>query len=278
MTIGTANQKANTSATVDRAFVVLEALRDAREPLGVRDLARRVGTSPASVHRLLKSLQVRGFVTQPAGSRAYQLGWGLLTYASALLGRTDVVGVAAPIARNLRDRTAETVTVQVPDGSDRVCVYEAEGLHEVRRRVGVGRRVPLAAGASGRALLAFLPEDEVGELLAAAAPLTARTLTDAARLRALLAETRRTGIAASAGETVDGVASIAAPVFDSSAVVVASLAVSGPSIRCTPAVLAAFVPLLLEAAVELSARLGFQGGLDWTGATVAQLVHQGAAP
>lgn len=231
--------------------------------MGVRDLARRLGLSPATTHRLLSSLRRHGFVAQTGGTRAYQLGWGLLDYANALLRRTDLVELAGPLARSLRDETGETVTVQVPVGLDRVCVHEAEGVHELRRRVGVGRVVPLHAGASGRAILAFMPPSAIDRVLLAMAPLTSRTETNAERMRALLAETARTGIAFSAGESTDGVASVATPVFDGSGVVVGSIAVSGPSERCTAEVLHGYRTSLLATGSEVSKRLGFRGPMPW---------------
>jgi DNA-binding IclR family transcriptional regulator len=251
------------SATVDRALDLLAVLKDATEPMGVRDLARRLELSPATTHRLLSSLRSHGFVTQTDGTRTYRLGWGLLDYANALLRRTDLVELAGPLARSLRDETGETITVQVPVGLERVCVHEVEGAHEVRRRVGVGRSVPLHAGASGRAILAFMSPSLVDRVLVAMAPLTPRTETNPDRLRALLAETARSGVAVSAGETTDGVASVATPVFDGSGSVVGSIAVSGPSERCTAEVLGAYRASLLATGREVSRRLGFRGPMPW---------------
>jgi DNA-binding IclR family transcriptional regulator len=249
-----------TASTVDRAIDVLEVLRDASGPVGVRDIARRVGISPASTHRLLTSLRVRGLVAQADGSRAYTLGWGLLDYANAILQRIDLASVAAPIARALRDETGETVTVQVPVGRDRVCVFELEGTHEVRRRVGVGRRVPLHAGASGRAILAFMPDREIERVLdvAGSLALTRGTETDRRRLRELLDAARAGGVAFSSGETVVGVSSMASPVFDAAGTVIGSIAVSGPSTRWTPDSMNAHVPALRAAASEMSSLLGFR--------------------
>jgi IclR family acetate operon transcriptional repressor len=254
----------STSTTVERALDLLEVLRVADAPLGVRDIARRLGTSPATAHRLIGALRRHGFVEQDS-SRAYHLGWRLLDYASVLLRRNDLASIADPVARRLRERTGETITVQVPVGTDRVCVYELEGIHEIRRRVGVGRRVPLHAGASGRAILAFIPADRMPPAAASRLDrLTSHTVTDARALRELLAETRRSGLAWSAGETVDGVASIATPVFGASGEVAGSIAVSGPSGRWTHEAMAACAPELLAAGLELSRGIGYRDTPRWT--------------
>lgn len=273
---GESGRGSTTAGTVDRALDVLEVLLAARGSLGVRDLARRLDLSPSTVHRLLASLRSHGLVTQVGDSRAYQLGWAFLDYANALLADVRLADVAAPVARDLRDRTRETVTVQIPVGSDRVCVHEAEGLHEVRRRVGLGRRVPLHAGASGRAILAFLPEERIAALMPQfdAVTLTTLTVTDPGRLLHLVAETRRTGIATSEGESVDGVSSMATPVFDDTGAIAGSIAVSGPTARWTPEAMARHRSDLLDAGLAVSRGLGLRGARPFE--TAEQTVGLGA--
>jgi DNA-binding IclR family transcriptional regulator len=121
----------------------------------------------------------------------------------------------------------------------------------------------LYAGASGRAILAFMPPSEVDRVLLAMAPLTGRTQTNPDLVRGLLEETRRSGAASSTGETAEGVASIATPIFDGSGAVVGSIAVSGPSERCTADELARFRPSLLSTGSEVSRLLGFRGAMPW---------------
>ena len=258
-----------TTATVDRAIDILDVLRDSPDSLGVREIARQVGVSPATAHRLLASLRQRNLVAQIDGSRAYSLGWGLLDYANSVLRRTDLPTVASPVMRALRDETSETVTLQVPVGFDRVCIQEFEGLHELRRRVGVGRRVPLYAGASGRAILAFMGAADIERVLDAAGSkaLAPGTETNRDRLARLVDATRTAGVAFSTAETVEGVSSMAVPLFDAAGGVIGSIAVSGPSGRWTPDGMHAYVANLQAAAAEISGLLGFRGRLPWVGRT-----------
>ncbi|MHB8398051.1 MAG: IclR family transcriptional regulator [Candidatus Limnocylindrales bacterium] len=245
------------SLTLQRAIAVLDVLRAADGSVGAAEVSRRVGLSRSAVHRLLSTLAAHGLVEQDEESRAYRLGWALLRYSDALLHQTRVADVAPVIARRLRDATKETVTVQVRSGSDRVVVYEAEGPQEVHRRVGIGTRLPLHAGASGLAILAYLPQPELARLLVASTdPLTPHTVTDPARLAARLADIRASGVAHSESETVLGASAVAAPVWMSSGEVVGSIAVSGPTWRWAEVQLIA-EPLVRAAAAELSTRLGF---------------------
>jgi DNA-binding IclR family transcriptional regulator len=252
------------ASTVERAIALLDCLARADTSMGVRELARQLGISPAAVHRLLATFKASNIVQQDPATRGYALGWGVLRYADVVLRRTHIIDGGASVARRLRDLSQETVTIYVPDGSDRICVYEVESAQDVRRHVGLGTRVPLAAGCSGRAILAFLTPTEIDAVLAVPIPrFTASTISDPARLRVLLAETRTTGISMSSEETVAGAASIAAPVFEIGGRVAGSIAISGPSSRFTSDRARQLAPALLEASEHLSSALGFSGPPPW---------------
>jgi DNA-binding IclR family transcriptional regulator len=256
------------ASTVERAIALLDCLADADASIGVRDLARRLGISPAAVHRLLATFRASNIVRQDPGTRGYALGWGVLRFADAVLRRTHIIDGSASVARRLRDLSQETVTIYVPDGSDRICVYELESAQDVRRHVGLGTRVPLAAGCSGRAILAFFTPPEIDAILAVPVPrFTASTILDPSRLRVLLAETRTTGISMSLEETVLGASSIAAPVFEIGGRVAGSIAISGPSSRFTSDRARQLVSALLEGSAQISSTLGFSGPPPWRPAT-----------
>ena len=215
--------------------------------------------SPPTVHRLLATLVNYDLVQQVEGASDYRLGFACLDLGRAALGGTEVVQVAPPIAERLRDATSETVTVQITAAGDQVCVFEAEGLHELRRRVGVGRRLPLHAGASGRAILAFLDPAAIERYLRGPLEkLAPETVTDPARLRRALEETRERGYTTSHQETVVGVAAASVPLFGQDGHVVGSISVSGPEARLASDLELRIVPLLIEAGRALSRKLGYR--------------------
>jgi IclR family transcriptional regulator, KDG regulon repressor len=260
------SEHAEGSLTVERAIDLLGVLRDAERPLGIRELARRLEVSPTATHRLLVSLRSRGFVEQDPVDRRYWLGWTVVSVAEALLRRNPPAELGAPLARHLRDVSRETVIISMPIGAEHVCVFEAEGPQQIRRRVVVGTRAPLVAGASGRVILAFSSPAVVDRLLAG--PVLKRyssnTPTDPADVRRKLEETRTTGIARSQAETVPGVASIATPFFGSDGSIAGSLAVSGPIDRAKIFDHPDLERELLAAGTELSHLLGFVGSHNWS--------------
>ena len=259
------NRNDNGAQTVRKALVVLDALRDLAGSQRLADLAASTGMSPTVVHRLLVELKAAGLVEQVEGSREYRLGIGVLSYASAVLRRSGLVTVGPPIARSIRDEWSETVTLQIRSGAERVVVFEAEGLHDLRHRAPIGQRMPLYSNASGRAIMAFLSDDEIDRALAAPfRQYTERTLTSPGEIREQLHAIRESGLATAQNQTRLGIASIATPIFGLTEEPVGSLAVSGPSARLgeAPPELAGAV---LAAGLEISRRLGFHGQPPWSG-------------
>jgi DNA-binding IclR family transcriptional regulator len=239
-------------SSVDKALQVLLLLAREPTPLGVREIGRRLELSPPTVHRLLATLASYDLAE-------YRLGWACLGLGRAVLSGTEIGQVAPEIAHRLRDATEETVTAQVRVGKEQVVVVEAEGLHELRRRVGIGRRMPLHAGASGRAILAFLSPAEIDAYLSKPlARVGPNTVTDPDALGQRLAEVRERGYTTSHQESVVGVAAASVPIFGQDGEVAGSLSVSGAEARIGPDLETRIVPLLVEAGLDLSRALGYR--------------------
>ncbi len=238
-----------TSLTLQRAIDVLDYLATVDEPQTLTRIADAVNLSPAVAHRLLSTLKSRGLVLQEMPTRRYALGWRMMDYANRILSTMSIAPVIEPYLHLLRDRTQETVTYHVASGQARVCVLEAESAQEVRRRVGIGRRVPLYAGASGRAILAFLPEREQERVLAGLPDETRQ------RVEKLCQLTRESGYAMSQEESAKSVAALAAPVFGQQGEVVGAISISGPLFRWTEDAMRPHVSALLEITKEISQML-----------------------
>lgn len=194
-------------------------------------ISEKVNLYKSTVHRILAALEAKGFVRQEPVTGRYHLGVKALELASIYLTSGDVPAVAYPEMLALRDRAQETVSLYIRDGGERVRVQRAEGHLTVRRVVGLGERLPLYLGASGKVLLAWLSPAELLALLDQIAP----PGFDRPVLEASLAQARERGWAMSIEEREEGAASVAAPVFDRSGRCVAALAISGPVSRIAEA-------------------------------------------
>src|SRR5215471_1271537 len=188
------------AGAIDRALAVLGVLAEASQPLGVTEIARRIGLPKSVVHYHISAL-VRNRYVEARADRRYGLG-----YAALRLGRGNHTNLelrtrALPHMRALHHETWETVTLSVLVGRERVYVEQLVSPQEIKLAVELGRPFPLHAGASGRAILAFLQEDARESILKQPLErLTSQTVTDRAHLRSLLVATRESGVAVSHNE------------------------------------------------------------------------------
>lgn len=237
-------EEGQTIRSVERALDVLLCFAGEPQGLGVTQIAEKLQLYKSTVHRILAALESRGFVRQDAASGRYHLGLKALELASGYLASGDVPSVAYPHMIGLRDRTQETVSLYVRDGCERVRVQRAEGPLTVRRVVGLGERLPLYLGASGKVLLAWAPAGERAALLDRCLP----PGFDRQALELDLVQTLERGWAVSLEEREAGAASVAAPVLDRTGRCMAALAISGPVTRFDPAAAERLSPLLLATA------------------------------
>jgi DNA-binding IclR family transcriptional regulator len=197
---------------LDKAVAVLQAI--AEEPCGLAELCGRTGLPRATAHRLAVGLEVHRLLRRGADGR-WRPGNALAELAG---GTTDpLLDAASTVLPKLRDITGESVQLYRRDGVQRVCVATAEPPSGLRDTVPIGARLPMTAGSGAKVLVAW------------ADPHTQRAvLADAVYGERTLLEVRRRGWAQSVAEREPGVASVSAPVRDSSGTVVAAVSVSGP--------------------------------------------------
>ncbi|HVL80535.1 MAG TPA: IclR family transcriptional regulator [Actinomycetota bacterium] len=252
-----AEAPAQTIAAIDRATDVLAMFADSPEPtLGVTEIATALNLSKAVVYRILSSFRAKGFVELDESTRRYSLGPRVLHLGLSYLRRTDVQRLARPHLERLSRESDETATLSVRTDGTRVYVDQVTPVRDVKMVVQLGLAVPLHAGASSKAFLAFLDEEEQAAYLdGPLAGLTAATVTDPRALRRELDEIRSRGYAASAGERMEGAASVAAPVFGFDGRPVAVISVCGPAERFAGTAERA-AGLLLDATTQLSHQLG----------------------
>ena len=218
--------------SIRRAFAVLRALADG--PLGVSEVAIASRIPKSTAARLLSALSSEGAVEQVPGERRYRLGPDLLAIASGLGETWDIVAIARPTLVDLTTELGEAAGVSIRDGwtVQYVDQLEPPNPNPVAVRDWTGTRIPLHAVSSGQVFLAQLAAPVLARYLAE--PLeafTGRTLTDASALLERLRDIRRDGHAWVRDEYAVGISSVAAPIADARAEVVAAVHVHGPSYR-----------------------------------------------
>jgi DNA-binding IclR family transcriptional regulator len=241
-------------ASVARALALLDELGSSPDGLGVNELARRIGVNASTASRLLATLEAGRFVERAAGGGPYRLGLRLVALADRVLARLDVRELARPRLRALVDATGETATLSVPGAAEAVTVDFVAAESSVVSVARLGRPSVGHATAAGKVVLAF--GGGGGELPSSLVRFTERTIVDASSLAAELDAVRARGWASAEGEREPDLSALAAPVFGRSGELAAVLGLQGPASRMTAQRRAEVLPVLLEAASELSAALG----------------------
>ncbi|MBI2890597.1 MAG: IclR family transcriptional regulator [Nitrospirae bacterium] len=226
---------------------------------GVSDLAKRVGLSKNQVFRVLATLMSRGYVEQNRSTENYRLGPKVVDLCRAFTSQASLARLPRTFLEEARERVGETVLLGVTNGSKAVCVDGVEGNQPVRVAPLIGALLPLHASALGKAQVAFLSTAEIERALPKElAKYTSRTLTDRRKLLDDLVRAAHQGWALEDEEYMEGVRSVAAPVYDYTPRVVGSVAVVAPAYRMTEDDLRkAILPGLLQVAGQLSQRLGY---------------------
>jgi DNA-binding IclR family transcriptional regulator len=216
--------------SIERAFIVLGALSDG--PVGVTELADRVGLPKSTVARLLGSLAREGAVEQEPGSSRYRLGGRLALLARSAASAPSLIELAHPALVRLAGEVEEVAGLSVRDGFDVRYLDQIDTTHQVGVRDWTGARVPMHAVSSGLVLLAQLPDSTVDDFLGSRlTSFTSKTVTAPAAIRRRLARIRLDGYAWVHEEYAEGLNSVAAPVLDELGQAVAAVHVHGPAYR-----------------------------------------------
>jgi IclR family acetate operon transcriptional repressor len=238
---------------------VLTALRvmeevAARQPVGVSDLARALDLPKTTVQRAIRSLAEAGWLRM-TGSEVtrWRISHRALSVGLAGIRGSGLDEIAHDEMRKVRDQTSETVHLAVRDGDDVVIVSRLDGTRSVRTYRELGKRAPLYASSSGRAILASTAdESDVERVLSRGIRRwTDRSLPDVAAIRGELQRTRERGYALNAGEWREGIGGIGVAILDRRGWPQAALSISMPLARYEQADLPGLAELLTEAAQRI---------------------------
>jgi DNA-binding IclR family transcriptional regulator len=249
----------STLLTVVRAFTVLEALSTQREA-GVMDLAKKTGLNRSGVHRLLSTLEHLGYVHQSPITSKYFLSARLFAIGSRALGTRGLKELGGPLADALSRETGESVYIGIRDEGVVVHVDGYLGAeYGLRYYRPIGERAPVHCTAMGKAIIAFLADEERRHAIASSGlrRFTPSTLVDVDALERDLAQTRQRGYATSDEEGEPGIRAAGAPIRDGSGIPFAAVSIGGPTVRLTIDDLHRLGKRVRQVADEISSRLGY---------------------
>ncbi|HKS63862.1 MAG TPA: IclR family transcriptional regulator [Xanthobacteraceae bacterium] len=246
--------------SVDRAMRLLEAIAEAGGECSLTELSQRTRLNISTCHHLLSTLVNRGYVAKVPVRRTYALGARILFLSNACL-TVDLPARAAPLLAQINEKTGETVHLAVLQGDAMMKVAKRESRHPVRVDTGtLGRTDAPHATATGKAMLAWLPEDDMRRVLAhGLARFTPKTITEWPDLLEALRHVRRNGYAMYDEEYQPGVICVGAAIRDHNGAVVGAISASTPTMRASDAHLTLVREEVISAVRALSAEMGGPG-------------------
>lgn len=241
----------------DQTLRILSYLARQRGPVAAVTLAEQLSIPRSTVYHLLGALEQHGFVVHLPGERRYGLGTAAFELAGGYARQEPLARLGRPLVAALADRAGESAHLAVMTGRDVLYIVEERAPRRPALVSDVGVRLPAHLTATGRAMLAALPREQVRALYPDASTFADRTGRGPSRpgeLREVLREVRSLGHATEDGEVTLGLRSIGVVVRDHTGWPAAALAVTWPA--DTDRDVDQLAALLRDAATELERRIG----------------------
>ncbi|GAB2727090.1 IclR family transcriptional regulator [Halomonas garicola] len=255
---GTAKASGGHSQSLVRGLKLLEHIASIPQGLSLSELADMAELAPSTTHRLLQALQSQGFVTQENEQGLWRIDVKTFRIGNSFLEARDFIATSRPYLRRLTSVTGETANLGIRDGATAVFLAQHESPQMMRMITRLGSRAPLHASGVGKALLAWIPDDERSQLLEGRelTRVTENTLYTTDALETEMTRIRAQGFACDREEHAVGLHCVAACVHDERGTPLAAISVSGPMARIPEARLMELGGLVQATAADITAQLG----------------------
>jgi len=219
--------------TIDRLITILDCFSSEHPTWSLAELSQRLDMPKSSLHRFLVSLESHGILRRDRLDKRWRLGYRLFAWGCLAAENTQLIHIAKPFMQDLTKYTEETTILTAWQNHEVVCIEKVESNHPVRMTLDVGTRRLPHAGASSKILMAYLPHEEIQDIIRERGlpKLCVNTITDPDKLMAELIKIREHEYAESYQETDQGAWGVATPIRDRSRAVVAGIGVAGPISR-----------------------------------------------
>jgi IclR family acetate operon transcriptional repressor len=245
--------------SLQRGLRLLHLFARTEKGLPAAAVAKLSGLPVSTVHRFLVNLETSGFLNcDNAGT--YHLGIACVSLGQAAREQIDLRRLSLRHLEELNRRTRETVHLTVRHALHAVYLEKLDSPEQLRIHSRIGAMVPLHCSAVGKVLLAYMEDDEREKILNQMdlKRFTENTVGSLQELQAQLQKVRKDGYACDLEEHEAHIRCIAAPIWDHTGAVNASLSITGPSVRMSTVRLREIAPLIREAGLKISRELGYE--------------------
>jgi DNA-binding IclR family transcriptional regulator len=251
--------------SLERALAIIELLAVNPKGCGITEAADTLGFPKNSAFRILKTLSQQGYVME--NGRNYQLSPKLLALGYSALGQPHLAEKALDIMRDLRDELRETVLLGCIVGNTGVILEEVWGTHLLKVTIDVGYLFPLHTAAPGKAIIAYMNEEDSNKLIDHMEynRYTERTILSKRQFRKEMERVVEKGFAVDHGEQDPELNCVAAPIFNHKNEPIASIWITGPATRLPAGEFDSFGAIVREHAQLISRRFGYEPSLNGNG-------------
>ncbi|WMI82142.1 IclR family transcriptional regulator [Anaerotignum sp. MB30-C6] len=226
------SKRENYVKSIFKAFQIIEELNKFGE-LSIGELSQALSMDKGTVHRLVNTIKEAGYIVQNPFSRKYANSIKLFTIGNRIIERTSIKEIARPYIEAVAEETKETINLCMHSGINIVYIDKMESNSAIKVGIEVGTALPMYCTGMGKAILAFLPQEELFKIIENTSfkKRTAKTVSSKEELLQQLELVRQNGYAEDGEEYVDGLISFAAPIFDYRNHPVAAISISMPKLR-----------------------------------------------
>jgi IclR family KDG regulon transcriptional repressor len=245
---------------LDRALNIVNLFDEHTTELKITEISARMGLHKSTIHSLLKTLQIHGYIDQNEDTGKYRLGLRFVEKGQLLLQGIDIRSVAKGHLEALSEATGQTTHLVILDGKDGVYIDKVEGAKAAIRYSRIGRRIPLHSSACGKVLVAFQNggvQDRMLEEYRFTSH-TGKTIDNMADFRRELTNVRAAGVAIDQEENEPGVRCAAAPIIDHSGQTIAAMSISTMVAHVDDEAMERLIELLRRETQEISRKLGYR--------------------
>lgn len=254
--------------SVDRALRILDLFDENENEIKITDISNRMGLHKSTVHSLLKTLHMRGYIDQNPENGKYKLGMKLFERGNMVIHGLDIRKIAKTHLVDLSTKTGQTTHLGILNGKEGVYIDKVEGPKAVILYSRIGRRIPIHCSAIGKCLVAFKDKEELRKLLQGYVydVQTSKTITNEEDFLIELELIGKRGYAMDNQENEPGVCCIAVPIHDHTGQVIAAVSMSTLVTQVDDAELERFTEMLKKEANGMSHKMGY-------GMLMQSLVH-----
>jgi len=244
---------------VDRALRILDLFDEQSPEFKITEISEHMNLHKSTVHSLLKTLQLHGYITQNAENGKYKLGLKLVERGHSVVYGLDIRKIAKPYLIDLSMKTGQTTHLVILDGREGVYIDKVEGPLAVILYSRIGRRIPIHCSAVGKVLVSFKPKHEQKKILEnyVFTSHTENTITNKNDFLQELQDVKQAGYALDNEENEPGVRCIAVPVRDHTGNVIAAISMSTLISRVGDEKLKDLIELLKQTSMDLSSQMGY---------------------